>query len=433
MTRDEPSPLAGLRVVDLSTTFMAPYCAMILAQWGADVVKVEAPQGDVLRYVGDARVPGMGPIFLNANRGKRSVAVDLKDGGGMDVFTRLVESADVLVHNLRPRAAAKLGITPDRLLAANARLVYCAFRGFGSGGPYADRPAYDDVIQGASGMASVQAVDGGRPAYWRSAAADKTMGILGAASVLAAVHGRSVTGRGRAIEVPMFESMASFMLLEQQGGWVFDPPSGPTGYPRTESPYRKPFRTKDGYLAVMVYTDQQWRSFFAAIGEPALADDPRYRTIGTRTIHIDALYSLMDDHLTRRTTAEWQDVFERADIASSKVNAIEDLFEDEHLVATNFFESVDHPFVGPLRMARSPVDMGDGRPGPATLRHPPRLGEHSTEVARELGYTDAAITDLLGRGALVEAADPDHSDRPTARSTARTEAARTEEGHAPRE
>lgn len=423
---DEPSPLHGLRVVDLSTTFMGPYCAMILAQWGADVVKVEAPQGDVLRYVGDARVPGMGPIFLNANRGKRSMAVDLKDRAGMDVFTRLVETADVLVHNLRPRAAARLGITPDRVLASNDRLVYCAFRGFGSGGPYADRPAYDDVIQGASGMAAVQAVDGGRPAYWRSAAADKTMGILGAAAVLAAVHGRSVTGRGRAIEVPMFESMASFMLLEQQGGWVYDPPGGPTGYPRTESPYRKPFRTKDGYLAVMVYTDQQWRSFFGAIGEPALADDPRYRTIGTRTVHIDELYALMDDHLTRRTTAEWQAVFERADIASSKVNAIEDLFDDEHLVATGFFETVDHPYAGRLRMARSPVDMGDRRPGAAALRHPPRLGEHSAEVARELGYPDTAIDALVGRGVLVEAAGPERCgrERPTARA---------KDGHAARE
>ncbi|WP_207934503.1 CoA transferase [Actinomadura sp. KC06] len=423
LTGNEPSPLAGLRVVDLSTTFMGPYCAMLLAQWGADVIKAEAPAGDVLRYVGDAKVPGMGPIFLNANRGKRSVAIDLKDRAAMDVFARLVESADVLVHNLRPRAVAKLGLTPDRLLALNGRLIYCAFRGFGSGGPYENRPAYDDVIQGASGMAAVQGVNGERPVYWGSAAADKTMGIFGAAAVLAAVHGRTVTGRGRAIEVPMFESMASFMLLEQQGGWIFDPPSGPTGYPRTESPYRKPFRTKDGYLAVMVYTDEQWRSFFAAIGEPALADDPRYRTIGTRTVHIDDLYSLMDAHLTRRTTAEWQEVFERADIASSKVNAIQDLFEDEHLVATGFFESVDHPSAGRLRMARSPVDMGDR--ATAALRHPPRLGEHTVEVARELGYDDAAIAGLVGRGALVAAGE-------AARAPGQAQAAaRAEEGHAP--
>ncbi|WP_067899275.1 CaiB/BaiF CoA transferase family protein [Actinomadura chibensis] len=407
----EPSPLTGLRVVDLSTTFMGPYCTTLLAQWGADVVKVEAPEGDVLRYVGDARAPGMGPIFLNANRGKRSVAIDLKDDGARGVLTRLVETADVLVHNLRPRAAARLGITPERMLALNGRLVYCAFRGFGSGGPYENRPAYDDVIQGASGMAAVQAVDGSRPAYWRSAAADKTMGILGAAAVLAAVQGRAVTGRGRAIEVPMFESMASFMLLEQQGGWIFDPPDGPIGYPRTESPYRKPFRTKDGYLAVMVYTDEQWRSFFTAIGEPELADDPRYRTIGTRTENVDELYSLMDEHLTRRTTAEWQEAFERADIPSSKVNTIRDLFEDEHLAATGFFERVDHPSVGRLRMARSPVDMGDR--ATAAPRLPPRLGEHSVEIAREAGCDDAAIAALLGRGALVTP--------------------QGEEGHAPRE
>ena len=399
MAGAERGPLAGVAVVDLSTTFMGPYSTALLAQWGADVIKLEAPGGDILRYIGDAKEIGLGPVFLNANRGKRSIALDLKNEKAMPVFDRLVERADVVVHNLRPKAARKLGITSERLLGLNRQLVICAFRGFGAGGPYEDRAAYDDVIQGASGLAAVQGGGDGEPAYVKSALADKTMGLFGASAILAALHGRRETGRGRAIEVPMFESMASFTLLEQQGGLVYDPPLGPSGYARTASPQRRPCRTEDGYLAVMVYTDEQWAAFFEAIGRPDLGADPRYRTIRERTLHSDELYGLVNEELAKRTSAEWQELLDRAGIATGPVNTLESLFEDEHLRATGFFEATDHPRAGRVRQARPPVDMGD--PAPVPLRHAPSLGEHSIEVLRELGYGEREVRELIGDGAAV--------------------------------
>ncbi|WP_208928393.1 CaiB/BaiF CoA transferase family protein [Streptomyces rapamycinicus] len=221
-------PLEGVRVIDVSSTLMGPYSTMLLAQWGAEVVKVEPPGGDVVRKIGDVRGTSMGPAFLNVNRGKRSVLLDLKQDRGRDVLDRLVAGTDIVVHNLRPSAAERLNLSADAVLRTNPRAVYCAFRGFGAGGPYENRPAYDDVIQAASGMAAVQGGADGA-AYVRTAAADKIVGLMGAAAVLAALRGRDATGEGQVVEVPMLETMTGFMLLEQQGGWVFDPPAGPWG------------------------------------------------------------------------------------------------------------------------------------------------------------------------------------------------------------
>ncbi|MGV9797557.1 CaiB/BaiF CoA transferase family protein [Mycobacterium sp. NPDC003449] len=279
-------PLAGVEIVDMSTTFMGPLSTAMLAQWGAKVIKVEAPGGDILRYVGDVKEIGLGPVFLNANRGKRSIVLDLKNEKGMRALEGLVERADVFVHNLRPKTARKLDITPERMLGINERLILCAYRGYAAGGPYAERAAYDDVIQAASGLAAVQG-NGADPAYVKSALADKTMGLFGAAAILAALYGRQETGLGRAIEVPMFESMTAFTLLEQQGGLVYDPQHGQSGYARTASPQRRPCRTKDGHLAVMLYTDDQWSSFFEAIGRPVIAAHPRYPTKREPTKHSD--------------------------------------------------------------------------------------------------------------------------------------------------
>ena len=265
-------PLTGVRVLDLSTIFMGPYAAQLLAEWGADVIKVEALDGDQVRGIGDVTGAGAGPIFVNANRGKRSLAVDLKSERAREVLHALVRGTDVLLHNIRPPAAARLGLTWDELSEVNPGLVLCAFRGYAKGGPHADRPAYDDVIQAASGIASAQAAAGGEPEYWRSAASDKVMGLYGAAATCAALRAREVDGAGRPVEVPMFEGMASFMLLDRQGGWLTDPPSGPSGYPRTDSPHRRPYATRDGHLAVMMYADKHWTAFFEIIGRPELAE-----------------------------------------------------------------------------------------------------------------------------------------------------------------
>ncbi|MFG2960997.1 CaiB/BaiF CoA transferase family protein [Streptomyces sp. NPDC048291] len=403
-------PLAGIRVVDVSSTFMGPYCTMLLAQWGAEVVKVEPPGGDVVRKIGDVRGTSMGPVFLNVNRGKRSVLLDLKQDGGRALLERLVTRADVVVHNLRPDAAERLGLSADAVLRVNPRAVHCAFRGFAAGGPYADRPAYDDVIQAASGMAAVQGGAGGAE-YVRTAAADKIVGLMGAAAVLAALRGRDVTGAGQVVEVPMLETMAGFMLLEQQGGWVFDPPAGPAGYARTASPHRRPCRTKDGHLAVMIYTDAQWRAFFTCIGRPELAAEPRYRTIRERTEHIDELYALLNTHMATRTTEDWLAELERRDIPAGRVNTLTDLFSDPHLAATGFFESLDHPTEGPLRLPRQPVRFGPDTGRQDHPLHAPALGEHSLEVAREAGLDEAEIGRLLTSGALAHPSDTAHTDK----------------------
>ncbi|MFD6321526.1 CaiB/BaiF CoA transferase family protein [Streptomyces sp. NPDC001812] len=384
-------PLEGVRVLDLSTVFMGPYAAQILAGWGAEVIKVEALEGDQVRGIGDVGRTGLGPIFINANGGKRSLALDLKAAGAREVLHALVRRTDLLLHNVRPPAAARLGITWEDLSVVNPSLVHCAFRGYGAGGPWADRPAYDDVIQAGSGVAMAQAVGGAEPAYWRSAVADKVMGIYGAAAACAALRSRDVTGEGRAVEVPMFEAMAAFMLLDRQGGWVTDPPNGPTGYPRTDSPHRRPYATKDGYLAVMIYADKQWLSFFRLIGRTDLGDDPRFHDINARTRHIDELYALLANEIATRTTAEWEAAFEEADIPHGPVNTIEDLFSDPQLVATDFFQTIHQPGMGPVRLARSPIDMGVPAAAP---RPAPRLGEHTREILAEAGFAAEEITQL---------------------------------------
>lgn len=391
----EQAPLSGIRVIDVSSTLMAPYCTLVLAQWGAEVIKIEPPGGDVVRYIGDTRGNGMGPVFLNANRGKRSVSLDLKKDGAAKVLARLLGSADILVHNLRPAAARRLGLTAEEALQANPSLVHCAFRGFAAGGRYADNPAYDDVIQAVSGMAAVQGGKGSAE-YVRNAAADKTVGLMGAAAVLAALRSRDRSGQGQVVEVPMLETMASFMLLEQQGGHVFDPPSGPTGYARTESPHRRPCRTKDGHLAVMIYTDAQWHAFFEAIGRPELADEPRYRTIRERTLHIDELYALVNAELATRTTAEWQAELDDRQIPAAKVNTLDDLFEDPHLTDTGFFEQVEHPTEGTLRLSRPPVALGPDR----QLLPAPLLGADTVAVLREAGVGSGELAALADTGVL---------------------------------
>ena len=391
-----PLPLDGVRILDLSTVFMAPYCAQVLADWGADVIKVESPDGDTVRAINQVDGNGLGPIFITANHGKRSVVLDLKNPEALNALERLVTSSDVLIHNVRPAAARRLGIGDESLLRINPALIHCSFRGYGSGGPYEDLPAYDDVIQAATGVAAAQAADGSRPAYWRSSAADKIVGLYGAAAVCAALQARSGTGRGCAIEVPMFEAMASFMLLDRQGGWVAYPPNGPTGYARTDSRYRRPYRTSDGYLAVLIYTDRHWRRFFSAVGKEHLADDPRFATIDGRTKAIDELYRLVEDELATRSTAACTELLLEADIPHGPVNSIEDLFSDPHLAGTEFFRTLEQPGLGEVRLSRSPVDFGV----PFQVPEPaPRLGEHTREVLDEHGFSADDIDRLIRLGA----------------------------------
>lgn len=386
-------PLHGLTVVDLTSTFLGPYCSELLAQMGARVVKVEPPEGDIIRYVADERHSGLGPAFLTFNRGKESVVLDLRSPAGRDALDLLVDEADVFLHNMRPGAMAKLRIDPGTVLARNPRVVYCHAVGYGSRGPYRDEPAYDDVVQGVSGLAAVQG-GAGEPTYVRTQLVDKTVGVMASAAILAALHERSVSGLGQAVEVPMFESMASFLLMEQQGGRVYAGRRGGTGYARTASPYRKPYRTADGTISVLLYTDGQWRTFFTLIDRPDLAEDPQLHSIRGRTQRIDELYRLVEEALARRTTAYWLDVLRRNAIPVMPVHTVEELFDDEHLTAVGLFEDVEHPTEGPLVHARLPWTFS--RSGAPALPAAPALGEHTDAALRALGLSDSEICAARG-------------------------------------
>jgi crotonobetainyl-CoA:carnitine CoA-transferase CaiB-like acyl-CoA transferase len=394
------APLAGVRVVDLSNTLMGPYCSLLLARMGADVIKVEPPAGDVTRDIGGGRHPKMGPIFLGVNHGKRSLALDLKSARGRQALLRVIDGADVFLTNMRPRALEQLGLGYGDLGPGHPRLVHCRLLGFGMDGPYRDFAAYDDAIQAISGLAAVQG-NGGAPEYVRTTTADKTVALFGLSAILAALFARERTGRGQAVEVPMFEAMAAFLLAEQQGGYVFDPPAGPPGYARTASPYRRPYATADGNLSVVIYTDRMWEAFFALIGRPELGDDPRFSTLTDRTAHIDELYKLVEDSLPARTTDDWSKALAAAGIPAVPVLGLADLFDDPHLEAVGFFDEIDHPSEGRMMLPRLPVRFG-GAAAPAG-RPAPRLGEHSTEVLREAGLDPREIAALVADGVVREA------------------------------
>lgn len=366
-------PLHGIRVVEASNTFMVPYATLLMAQMGADVVKVEEPGGDIVRQLGDDTGTGSGPIFLNANRGKKSVVLDLRSDDGYRRLTELVRETDVFVHNRTPAAARRLRIDWESLAPLNPRLVHCGAFGYGSDGPYADQPAYDDIIQAASGLAAVQ-TNGGEPQYVRTVMADKATGLLVLAAILAALVERGASGAGQAVEVPMFESMVTFLLLEQQGGAVYQPQRGVTGYARANSPHRHPYRTADGLISVMVYTDRHWASFFALIDRADLATDPRFASIGERTQHIDTLYRIVEEELGKRPTAEWLSLLAHEGIPAARVNSVDDVLSDPHVVATGLLQEAGHPTAGTVRTARLPMTFSR-TPAPEPVRAP-LLDEH---------------------------------------------------------
>lgn len=379
------APLDGLRVVDLTTTFMGPYCTMQMASMGADVIKVEDPDGgDVARGILDVDGKGLGPVFLAANHGKRGLALDLKSAEGRSVFLSLIETADVLVTNMRSAPLERLGLSQSVIRSANPHCIYAHLVGFASDGPYAGLAAYDDVIQAVSGLASVQGGEGD-PTYVKSAVADKISGLYALGAILAALYERNSTGIGTHLEVPMFESMVAFNLLDHQGGFVYEPARGPTGYSRHASAFRKPYRTADGFLGVVVYTDRMWLSFFELIGQPELANEPRFKTITDRTRNIDELYLLVEMELAKQPSAYWLEVLGEAGIPAMPVQSLDDLFENEHLLATGFFEKIDHPIAGQVRLPRHPVTFEGSAP---VGRGAPLLGEHNVEILTELGLKE---------------------------------------------
>lgn len=348
-------PLQGIRIVDLTTVIAGPYATQTLGDMGADVLKIEPPGGDIMRAPGPARSPGMGAAFLNCNRNKHSITLDLKAADDRARLLELIAGADVFVHNMRMEAARRIGLDPETLLASSPRLIYCAIVGFGQDGPYRDRPAYDDVIQAASGWASLAQRAGDEPRYAPTIVADKTTALFMVGAINAALYHRCVSGLGQAIEVPMFEAMVSFLAVEHLAGLSFEPPLGASGYPRVLSQHRRPYPTADGYVAVMPYTAAHWRAFFRSAGRQDWADDPALSSDARRAAKIDELYERLAGSLLCHSTEEWLALLQPLDVPCSAVNTFEDLLDDPHLRATGFFETLEHPSEGRLVGCRPPV------------------------------------------------------------------------------
>ena len=393
-----PGPLHGLRVVDMTSVVMGPYATQIMGDLGADVIKVESGAGDTLRQNGKGRNPGMGPLFLQMDRSKRSIVLDIKKREGLEAMLALLATADVFIFNLRPASMKRMGLGYEVVAAANPRIVYCALNGFGEDGPYAGRPAYDDMIQGAAGLPALAARATGEPRYAPSAIADRIAGMTGIYAVLAALYHREKTGQGQALEVPMFERMVEFVLSDHLYGLTFDPPIGGSGYPRQLAPDRRPYRTRDGYVCAMPYLDRHWASFFEIAGLHELKGDERFASLAARTQNIRELYRILAEALLGRTSAEWLELFAAADIPSGPLNTPESLLEDPHLQATKFFEIVDHPSEGRIRTMAVPIKFSASKP--EIRRQAPRLGEHGREVMREAGYSEEAIERLVSSGAM---------------------------------
>ncbi|MET8352540.1 CoA transferase [Micromonospora sp. NPDC005206] len=367
-------PLAGVRVLDFSTTFSGPYCTLQLADLGADVVKVEGPGGDITRGLGRSREPGMAAVYIAGNRGKTSVALNLKDEANRAFLDELIENADALVHNMRPKAADRLGIGPSRALELNPRLVHLAITGYGTDGPYGEKPAYDDTIQAMSGLAWLQGLRGDLT-YVATAVADKVTGLTAAMALVSGLYATERTGVGQAVEVPMYETMVGFNLMEQWGGRAFVPPEGDTGYARMRSEHRRPYRTKDGMISVVVYHEGHWRRFLDAIGQGHLLELDEFRTTEARSENIDMLYELLARELITRTTEDWLDFLDQIDVPVARVKSLDELFDDEHLRAVDFFQEIGE---GTDRyLVARPAVRFSGTPAvePRDGRVPDRLGE----------------------------------------------------------
>lgn len=390
--------LKNITIIDLSSVVLGPFASQLLADLGADVIKVESPEGDIFRSAGPSKHPKMGAGYLNLNRNKRSLMLNLKVPQGREVLFELVKSADVFMHNMRPDAVKRLGIGYDLLSEINPRLVYCAAVGFGGDGPYANEPAYDDIMQAMSGFASLAQGDSAAPRFAPTVLADKIGGLYTVFGILSGLVQRERTGHGVSIEAPMFESLVSFLLAEHLGGHVFQPALGAMGYSRLTTPYRRPYQTADGYIAVMPYSTKHWVNFLTLIGQEELAQVHWVSDAALRSERIAELYQIIADKMPQKTSSQWLSVLKGLDIPCGPVNTLESLLEDPHLKAIDFFQQVNHPTEGTLLSMKHPVRFIDAETVPDLPA--PNLGENSTKILLKAGFDQAAIEKLVASGAL---------------------------------
>jgi len=393
-----PGPLHGVRVLDLTTVVMGPYATQILADFGADVIKVEPPEGDVMRYAWPFRNPGMGSIYLNTNRNKRSVVLDLKKPAALEACLAIAKGADVLVYNIRPQAMARLKLSYEEVRKVNQKIIYVGCFGYSQRGPYAAKAAYDDMIQGAAGIPWLAQKQGAaEPRYAPMIVADRSVGQQVASAVSAALYHREKTGRGQRVDVPMFEHLLQMILGDHLGGKTFDPQHGETGYHRILAPDRRPYQTSDGYVCALIYNDKQWKAFFDIIGKPEMLQKKEFATQEARSKNFGPAYAWVAEEMKQRTTAQWVEALERADIPVQRMNSIDDIVDDPHLAAIGYLRAVDHPTEGRVKTLAVPSEWSDSPP--EYRRHAPRLGEHTREVLAEAGISAEKIEQLLEAGA----------------------------------
>jgi crotonobetainyl-CoA:carnitine CoA-transferase CaiB-like acyl-CoA transferase len=391
-------PLTGVRVLDLTTVVMGPYATQILADFGADVIKVESPDGDNMRWVWPFRNPGMGHIFLNANRNKRSVVLDLKKAPGRDACLAIAAKSDVLVYNIRPQAMARLRLSYEEVRKANPRIIYAGCFGYSQRGPYAAKAAYDDLIQGAAGVPWLLKKQGSEtPRYAPVIIADRSVGQQVASAVSAALYYREKSGKGQRVDVPMFEHLLQIVLGEHLGGYTFEPQLGEPGYARMLSPDRRPYETADGYVCALIYNDKQWKAFFGLLGKPEMASDPDFATPEARSRNYDRIYGMVAGEMKKRSTQAWIEALEGADIPVQRMNSLADVMSDAHLEATGYFRTVEHPTEGRIKSLAVPSEWSESPP--EYRRHAPRLGEHTREVLGEIGYSSSQVNELVSSGA----------------------------------
>jgi crotonobetainyl-CoA:carnitine CoA-transferase CaiB-like acyl-CoA transferase len=394
-------PLEGVRIVDLTSVVVGPLCTQILADHGADVIKVESKAGDLIRVMnGRSVTPGMGAKFLHLNRNKRSIVLDLKHPDGRAALARLLERADVFVWNNRPAAMARLKLAYDDVRAINPRIIYCGMFGFGQDGRYRDKPAYDTIIQGSGGMAALAHRATGEPRYVPMVVADKVVGLVAVQMIAMALYGRTRTGEGCAIEIPMFENLVKFVLEEHLYLKTFEPPLGPTGDPRILDAGNRPIPTKDGWICMSANTNEQAFALFDAIGRPELKADPRFSSVPARFANVNDYFQIRMEGLATKTTAEWLEIFGKTDVPVMSYNSLDGLLEDPHLNDVGFFEMKDHPTEGRTRNLRLPNKWSCGVR--REWRPAPKLGEDSVEILREAGYDTAAVDALIAAGVTVD-------------------------------
>lgn len=381
-------PLAGVKIIDMSSVVLGPLATLIFGDLGADVIKIEtaAPgkAGDMMRYAGASPTGDLGPIYTALNRNKRSVQLDAKSAKGKTAITAMLKDADVFFHNIRLAGMARLGLDYDSVKAINPKIIYVHCAGFGADGPYAHRQAYDDLIQGASGFAHLNMLrDGSDPAYAPALVADKTVGLFAAYATLAALYHRERTGEGQFVSVPMMESFTFFNMVENLYGETFVPGNGKLAYSRSVNANRKPYKTRDGYIGLVPYSDEQWAQFFEMGGKTGVFEDKRFSTYEARTENITALYAIIGEVAQQKTTAEWLALLDAANIPAMKFNTMDEVLDDPHLSAVGFFETRNHPQAGPYRSLKHPVHFCK-TPADIAL-DPPTLGADTDLVLASLG------------------------------------------------